>query len=235
MKLILLSLVLVASQLATAQKQYIAIIETDKGTIVIKLHDETPLHRDNFVKLAKKKFFDKTIFHRVIKGFMIQGGDPYSRMTEKQDSIGNGGPGYTIPAEFTPVHFHRRGAVAAARMGDDVNPKRASSGSQFYIVQGRKFTAEELGMQENRVRQMGGDKNYSMSEDQKKAYQEEGGAPHLDTQYTVFGQVVKGMEVVDAIAALEVNPTINHRPLTDVRITVKVKRMSEKQLTKLLK
>jgi cyclophilin family peptidyl-prolyl cis-trans isomerase len=224
------------SALGQAEKHAVVTIKTDKGTIVFLLHNETPLHRDNFVKLCKKKFYDKTTFHRVIKDFMVQGGDPYSRMPEKKDSIGNGGPGYTIPAEFTPKVFHQRGAVAAARMGDDVNPQRASSGSQFYIVQGRKFTEQEIPMVEARIRQMSGNLNYKISEEQKAVYMDKGGAPHLDGHYTVFGQVVSGMEVLDAIAAVEVNPQLNHRPTTDVRlITARVKWLTTYKLDKLRK
>jgi len=156
------------------------IIETTMGNITIALYDETPLHRDNFIKLVNEKFYDGVLFHRIIQQFMIQAGDPNSRNAAKGVSLGNGGPGYTIPAEIIPGKINKRGAVAAARTGDSVNPERRSSGSQFYIV----------------------DKH--------------GGATHLDGQYTVFGEVVKGMDIVDMIAAQPKDR--GDRPLEDIKI-----------------
>lgn len=184
-------------------------IETSMGTIVVELYNETPKHRDNFIKLVQKGFYDGTLFHRVIREFMIQGGDPDSKNAKKGAILGNGGPGYTIPAEFKSHLFHKKGALAAARLGDDINPKKESSGSQFYIVQGRKFTVDQLKMYEVRL-------NTKFSEEQIKAYTTVGGAPHLDGSYTVFGQVVNGLDVVDKIASV---PTDQYdRPLEDVKV-----------------
>ncbi|GIV42359.1 MAG: peptidyl-prolyl cis-trans isomerase [Vicingaceae bacterium] len=184
-------------------------IETSMGTIVVELYNETPKHRDNFIKLVQKGFYDGTLFHRVIREFMIQGGDPDSKNAKKGAILGNGGPGYTIPAEFKPHLFHKKGALAAARLGDDINPKKESSGSQFYIVQGRKFTVDQLKMYEVRLKT-------KFSEEQIKAYTTLGGAPHLDGSYTVFGQVVNGLDVVDKIASV---PTDQYdRPLEDVKV-----------------
>jgi cyclophilin family peptidyl-prolyl cis-trans isomerase len=186
-------------------------INTTMGFIEVKLYNETPKHRDNFIKLVDSAFFDKTLFHRVIKGFMIQGGDPDSRNAPAGTMLGNGGPGYTIPAEFLPQkYFHKRGALAAAREGDQVNPTKASSGSQFYIVQGQVFTDSILNLMEAHYK-------IKFSPEQRKAYTTVGGAPHLDGSYTVFGEVYNGMEVVDRIAAVPVDR--NARPLTDVRMT----------------
>lgn len=184
-------------------------IETSMGTIVVELYNETPKHRDNFIKLVQKGFYDGTLFHRVIREFMLQGGDPDSKNAKKGAILGNGGPGYTIPAEFKPHLFHKKGALAAARLGDDINPKKESSGSQFYIVQGRKFTVDQLKMYEVRLKT-------KFSEEQIKAYTTLGGAPHLDGSYTVFGQVVNGLDVVDKIASV---PTDQYdRPLEDVKV-----------------
>jgi len=157
------------------------VLETSLGTMKIELSNLTPEHRDNFIKLAKTGFYDNTCFHRIINGFMIQGGDPFSRDTTKRDQWGTGGPGYTIPAEIDSTLHHCKGAVAAARLGDMANPRRASSGSQFYIVQ------DSLGCR------------------------------HLDGQYTVFGQVVEGMEVIDKIAVSDTDPY--DRPIVPVTIT----------------
>lgn len=191
-------------------------IITTKGDIVIRLSDSTPLHRDNFLHLVKTGFYDSLLFHRVIRGFMIQTGDPDSREGHPGKPMsqgGSGGPGYTIPAEFRPSLFHRRGAVAAARMNDNVNPARASSGSQFYIVQGRRFTAAGLDSVETRRL-----KGWKIPPAQRKVYEEVGGAPHLDQQYTVFGEVVRGMDVVDSIAAVATSGPPLDRPKIEVRI-----------------
>ncbi len=189
-------------------------MQTSKGRIVLLLYDDTPLHRDNFIKLINENVFDGLLFHRVIKGFMIQGGDPDSKNAKPGQMLGEGDLGYTIPAEFRSNLINKRGALCAARQGDDVNPKKESSASQFYIVQGRKWNDVEMNMMEQRF-----GKKYSA--EQRKIYAEEGGAPHLDGDYTVFGEVVEGMEVVDAVSALKTDPL--DRPLEDVRIqSVKV-------------
>jgi peptidyl-prolyl cis-trans isomerase B (cyclophilin B) len=189
-------------------------MQTSSGNIVILLYDDTPLHRDNFIKLAGEGVYDGTLFHRVIKGFMIQGGDPDSKNAKAGQMLGEGDLGYKIPAEFLENHINKRGALCAARQGDDVNPKKESSASQFYIVQGRKWSDGEMNMMEQRF-----GKKYS--DEHRKIYAEEGGAPHLDGDYTVFGEVLEGMDVVDKIAAVKTDPM--DRPLEDVRIlSVKV-------------
>lgn len=192
-------------------------IETNFGNITIALSDSTPKHRDNFIKLVKQGFFDSLLFHRVIKDFMIQGGDPDSKRAVPGQMLGNGGPGYTVPAEFNDSLFHKKGMLAAARMGDDVNPQRASSGSQFYIVQGKKFTDEEL----NRLEQMrmGGKK---IPAARREVYKTIGGTPHLDGGYTVFGEVTSGLEVIDKIAAVPTGPA--NRPQNDVRMRIRIVR-----------
>lgn len=184
---------------------------TDKGTLILRLSDSTPLHRDNFIRLTKSGFFDGITFHRVIKNFMIQAGDPNTKHPDSAASVGSGGPGYTIPAEIIPGMFHHKGALAAARMGDQVNPQRESSGSQFYIVQGRVFTPAGLdSLQNGRLR------GYIIPEEHRKVYTTIGGAPHLDNQYTVFGRLIEGYDVLDAIAEVKTNQ--RDRPEEDVRI-----------------
>lgn len=188
------------------------IISTSLGDIKVKLYNETPYHRDNFLKLAKEAYYDNTLFHRVIKGFMIQGGDPDSKNATPEQSLGMGGPGYTLPAEINPNLFHKKGALSAARTGDQMNPQRRSSGSQFYVVQGKTYTDEELKQMEAR--------GFVFSDAQKTAYKTIGGTPFLDAQYTVFGEVVEGLEVLDKIAATETKP--GDRPAKDVKMTVKI-------------
>lgn len=186
---------------------------TTRGTIVLRLSDETPLHRDNFLRLVKSGYYDGLLFHRVIRNFMIQAGDPDSRAAKKGQALGNGGPKYTIPAEFRPNLFHKKGVLAAARLGDGQNPQKASSGSQFYIVQGRRFTDAGLDSVETyRLKR-------KLPAAHRKAYKTLGGTPHLDQNYTVFGEVVKGLEVVDRIAGLSTSRTPPDRPVEDVRIT----------------
>lgn len=194
-------------------------IRTEYGTMKVYLYDETPKHRDNFLKLAEKGFFDSTSFHRVIEGFMIQGGDPYTKQKDPEGKIGNGGPGYRIDSEIRDGLFHKKGALGAARKGDRQNPERRSNGSQFYIVQGKRFSREDLGKMEERRSK--GDKNFSFSQDQIQAYTEQGGAPHLDGKYTVFGEVIEGMEVIDKIAAVDTDPKKN-RPKEAVRMNVEL-------------
>ena len=184
-------------------------IETTKGTMTVILYDETPIHRDNFVKLAEAGFYEDLLFHRVIQNFMIQGGDPFSKNAEISKSLGSGGPGYTLPAEIVPKYFHKFGALAAARTGDQGNPQRRSSGCQFYIVQGQKYTDMQL---DNMEKQM----NTSFTKEQRDAYNTVGGTPHLDAQYTVFGEVIEGFNVIKAIS--EVEKGANDRPINDVKI-----------------
>lgn len=185
------------------------LLKTSMGDITIALYDETPLHKENFIKLVNDKYYDGVLFHRIIQNFMIQTGDPESKNAKAGQMLGNGGPGYTIPAEFVPECYHKRGAVAAARMGDNVNPKKESSGSQFYIVDGQIFNTSML----NRVIQM---TNKTFSQEQINAYTSIGGAPHLDGDYTVFGEVISGMEVVDKIAAQAKDG--RDRPVQDIKI-----------------
>lgn len=195
-------------------KEPTVVMETNMGTIVFKLYNETPHHRDNFIKLAEEGIYDGLLFHRVIEKFMIQGGDPKSRDAEPGQMLGEGSLGYTIPAEISPRLFHKRGALCAARQGDDVNPKHESSASQFYIVQGQTFEPDAL-------KKIGERFHKKYTPEQMKVYGSIGGAPHLDGDYTVFGEVIKGMEVVDQIAAMECDK--NNRPIEDVRIeSVKV-------------
>lgn len=192
------------------QAQTIAVFETSTGTIKIKLYDETPLHKENFVKLVQSGYYDSIIFHRVILGFMIQAGDPNSRNAQQDQPLGDGGPGYTIPAEFNQNLFHKKGAVAAARLGDQVNPSRSSSGSQFYIVQGQVLTPPQL---DALVRS---GRHQPFTDAEINAYTTIGGTPHLDNNYTVFGEVIEGLGVIDSIASAETDQ--RNRPLKDLRI-----------------
>ncbi|HXB33519.1 MAG TPA: peptidylprolyl isomerase [Puia sp.] len=191
-------------------------ITTTKGIIVVRLSDSTPQHRDNFLRLVKTGYYDSLLFHRVIRNFMIQSGDPDSKSGNPGRPLsqgGSGGPGYTIPAEFRPTLFHKRGALGAARTGDDINPARASSGSQFYIVEGKRFTDAGLDSVEKfRL------KGRKIPEDERSLYRQLGGAPHLDQQYTVFGEVINGMDIVDSIAAVKTSGPPLDRPLAEVRI-----------------
>jgi len=189
-----------------------AVIETNKGTIKFELlEQDAPKTTENFRLLAEKNYYDGVIFHRVIKNFMIQAGDPESRHAEAGALLGNGGPEYTIPAEFVPTLFHKRGVLAAAREGDDVNPTKASSGSQFYIVEGKKFT--DAGLDSLETFRLKGRK---IPVEQRAVYKTIGGTPHLDQNYTVFGEVVEGLDVVSRIAAVPTNEA--DRPEEDVRI-----------------
>jgi len=189
-------------------------IQTTMGDIIIRLSDSTPLHRDNFLMLVKVGYYDSLLFHRVIQNFMIQGGDPNSKRAAASVPLGNGGPGYTVPAEFRTTLFHRKGVIAAARMGDNVNPQKASSGSQFYIVQGKVFT--DAGLDSVETFRMNGRK---IPRAQREVYKTIGGTPHLDQGYTVYGEVVKGLDVIDKIAAVQTSKAQDRdRPLQDVRI-----------------
>lgn len=259
-----------------AQKtDHVVTIKTNYGDIVAILFDETPKHKQNFIKLANEHFYDSLLFHRVIEGFMIQGGDPDSKKAKPGQRLGNGGPGYNIDAEINPKFLHERGALSAARLGDQMNPTRASSGSQFYIVQGRKYTESELKTDpqkygsalqqffqkpENKTyydsmailhragdqktyedfilslkpvieKQLGVNVDKEISPEALAVYTTVGGAPHLDAQYTVFGKVIKGIEVVDKIAALPKGQA--DRPVEDVRMMVKVEELSKKKIEKI--
>jgi cyclophilin family peptidyl-prolyl cis-trans isomerase len=184
-------------------------IETDSGTIVVALYNQTHLHRDNFVKLVKKDFYNGLLFHRVIKDFMIQGGDPNSRNAAPGAQLGEGGLKYTIPAEFDSALFHKKGALAMAREGDDVNPKKASSSTQFYIVDGKPFTDADMDKMETRFK-------IKIPESHRVIYRTIGGAPFLDGNYTVFGEVISGLDVVEKIADMPKDG--NDRPLTDLHM-----------------
>ncbi len=245
------------------QKETMLLIQTDLGDIKIKLYNETPQHRDNFIKLAKEGFYDGTIFHRVIKDFMIQGGDPDSKNAPKGKMLGSGDAGYTVPAEFVyPQLFHKKGALSAARQSDEVNPKKASSGCQFYIVTGKKYSEGQiLNMEQQmnhgkveevfntlvsknaaKIKKLRLDRDkeglYELQEEliaeakakadslpdfkftpeQVKAYTTVGGTPHLDNQYTVFGEVVEGLDIVDAIQKVKTNR--GDRPEEDIKMKV---------------
>ena len=233
------------------------LIETSEGFIKIKLYQETPQHRDNFMKLVQESYYNGTLLHRVINEFMSQGGDPDSKLAKPGEALGNGGPGYTIPAEFHTQLFHKKGALAAARERDRVNPERKSSGSQFYLVQGKVLTDEELDHVELRINDMlkqaaffrfieeeraiaiGNGKDVDMAKiqetaslkaeeefinmepykiplEQREVYKTLGGTPHLDQNYTVYGEIVEGFEVLDKIAVVETDN--KNRPVKDVRI-----------------
>lgn len=210
MKKILLITALVISHTllqAAPPHKYVRIITT-KGECVLMLYDKTPLHRDNFVKLVRDGYYDNLLFHRVINHFMIQGGDPDSRYAAERQQLGEGGPDYTIPAEFNDSLFHKKGAIGAAR---DDNPEKASSGSQFYLVQGRTFS--DRGLDSLEQLRLGGRKIPTY---QRQVYKTIGGAPHLDQSYTVFGEVVSGIAVIDSIAAVETDRY--DRPLQDQRM-----------------
>ena len=201
------------------------LMQTNYGDMVIRLSDSTPLHRDNFLKLVKTHYYDSVLFHRVIKNFMIQGGDPDSKHAAAGKPLGEGGPAYSVPAEFRTTLFHKKGVIAAARESDNVNPLKASSGSQFYIVQGKVFTEGALDSLETfRLKR-------KLPPEHREVYKTLGGTPHLDQNYTVFGEVVKGLEVVDKIAAVQTSKGSDRdRPLEDVRIirTKLIKRKKHK-------
>lgn len=214
--LFLLSMLALVSVSAKKEKQTTVEMLTSKGKIVLRLYNETPLHRDNFVKLAKKGYFNDLLFHRVIEDFMIQGGDPDSRNAAPDAHLGEGGPGYTIEAEFRfPKLYHKRGVLAAAREGDNVNPEKRSAGSQFYIVWGRTFTRDEINRIADQVERNSGG-TLTFPDELKQYYLHHPGTPHLDGSYTVFGEVVKGIEVVNAIQQAPTDR--NDRPLEDIKI-----------------
>ena len=245
------------------------LISTTLGNMKVKLYNETPKHRDNFLKLVRAHFYDSLLFHRVIEGFMIQGGDPDSKHAEPSKSLGDGDLNYTIPAEIIPNLCHKKGMLCAARNGDDVNPEKASSACQFYIVQGQQRNEEDLKSFEKRInkpiitkikdeilnkpenkelkQKLDGFKkdqnndslmvyfkiinklvdeeyaktpHYVIPNNQREIYKTIGGAPHLDTQYTIFGEVIEGLNVIDNIAAVGKNK--DDRPLIDIRMTISI-------------
>jgi cyclophilin family peptidyl-prolyl cis-trans isomerase len=252
---------------AIAQKDTVVVISTSYGIIKLKLYDDTPIHKHNILKLVRNGVYDSLLFHRIINGFMIQGGDPDSKRADANQIIGNGDIGYTLPAEINPLHFHKKGALAAARQGDDVNPDKRSSGCQFYIVHGKKFAELDMVTVESRMAgqlkqslilkylgkpenielkkrytfhqqarnndslnfinkqvhpiieaEMKNHKLHKFSKEEKLIYSTVGGSPHLDGNYTVFGEVMEGIEVVDKIAEAEVSD--NGRPINDIRMKV---------------
>ena len=258
-----------------SDKDYLVTLKTNYGDIKLVLFDQTPKHKDNFIKLAEKGFYDSLLFHRVIDNFMIQTGDPNTRGNTNPNTFGKGGPGYTIPPEFNPDLIHAKGMIGAARMGDNVNPKKESNGSQFYIIEGVVFTETTLkearvnmtelykyfgnliqrsGYQELNLQYMQLQTENKMDELQKlilsykdvveedydieldlplsrkqiETYTTIGGTPHLDGEYTVFGKVVQGMEVVEKIAAVETGH--GDRPVEDIIMTVEVDKISRKKI-----
>ena len=210
--------------LAAKPKHQFVRISTEKGTCVVLLYNQTPLHRDNFVKITQEGKLSETLFHRVIKGFMIQGGDPDSKTAKPGQALGDGDWGYTVPAEFRDSLFHKKGVIAAAR--DDI-PSKASSACQFYLAQGKVFTDEQLDLLEpNRLKR-------KIPTWQREVYKTLGGIPHLDQNYTLFGEVVQGIEMIDTIAAVKTGAA--DRPVDDVRMTVTVlKKKEAKKLEKSL-
>lgn len=211
--LVLFFVSILPSQGKKREKRAVVRIETSMGNIRVALSDDTPLHRNNFLKLSSEGFYDGTLFHRCIRDFMIQGGDPDSRGASRDKLLGEGNPGYTIPAEFClPYLYHWRGALAAAREPDDINPEQESSGCQFYIVYGKKQTPLDI----KKVRSTLAEKGIELTPQMIDDYVMRGGTPHLDGQYTVFGEVIEGLDVVSRILSLETDS--NDRPLEDVVI-----------------
>lgn len=208
-KLLLLIPVFILFSFKPKEKRQTIEITTSYGIIKVMLYNETPLHRDNMIKLVSEHFYDSTLFHRVIPEFMIQGGDPESKHAAPGAMLGSGDVGYTIPAEFNPALYHKKGVIAAAR---DNNPEKRSSGCQFYIVEGKKFTDQELDNIEKR-------NGVKYTPEQRETYKTIGGTPHLDQAYTVFGEVYEGLNIVDSIAHVPTAP--GDRPITDVRMFVK--------------
>ena len=223
---LLFSLPILYAQAKKKEKRAVVRIETSCGVIRVALADDTPLHRDNFLKLTSEGFYNGTLFHRCIKDFMIQGGDPDSRHAVKGQLLGEGDTGYTIPAEFClPYWYHWRGALAAARESDDVNPEQRSSGCQFYIVYGKKQAPADIKRVRNMLREKDIERTSQMADD----YMMRGGTPHLDGQYTVFGEIIEGLDVVRQILTLPTDT--NDRPLEDVVI----EKMSVEQYSKVSK
>ncbi len=211
------------------KKDYLVTISTSLGDMQVVLFDATPEHKKNFVKLAAEGFYDSTTFHRIISTFMIQGGDPLSKKAATLSQAGTGGPGYTLPAEIQDDLYHFKGMLAAARLGDQANPEKRSSGSQFYLVQGKKYTDKELDAIESRVG-AGIGKTFTFPDSVRETYKTLGGSPWLDKQYSVFGQVVGGLDVIDKIAAVKTLP--GDRPEKPLMMTMKVEVLSKKKITK---
>ena len=267
--------VLIVSGCAQDKIETVATIKTSYGDMIAILYDETPKHKANFIKLANAHFYDSTLFHRVKSEFMIQGGDPESKKAKPGQALGGGSPGYTVDAEIVPKYFHEKGSLSAARLSDMENPKKASSGSQFYIVQGRIIPEEEMsidqvkydralqkffenpknkgaydsigaayqsgddalfrklfiGLRSRVEKGTGVDVTQKLPEDKVKAYSTVGGTPMLDANYTVFGKVIKGLDVIDKIAAVEKDQ--RDRPLDDIRMKVSVEEMTRGKIKKL--
>lgn len=202
--------------LPKANNQYVR-ISTDKGECVVKLYNETPLHRDNFLKLVRQGFYNGTLFHRVIENFMIQGGDPDSKKAMPGQMLGEGDLGYTVPAEFDVSLFHKKGVLAAAR---DDNPSKASSASQFYLVQGRAYTDEEMNNIEKKRLE-----GRTIPAAQRKVYKTLGGTPFLDGNYTVFGETVRGIALIDSVAKVKTDG--NNRPEKDIAMKMRVLKRGE--------
>ncbi|HXI00138.1 MAG TPA: peptidylprolyl isomerase [Sphingobacteriaceae bacterium] len=221
-KLIFILLVLTVNVFAAKPKHSFVRIKTNKGESVIMLYNQTPKHRDNFIKLTNAGYFNGTLFHRVIKDFMIQGGDPDSKNAPMEKALGDGGPAYLIDAEFRPDLFHKKGVLAAAR---DENPGKSSSGSQFYIVQGKVFTDAQLDqLEKNRL-------GRKLPVAHREVYKTVGGTPHLDQNYTVYGEVVNGLEMVDKITSTKTNAS--DRPLENIAMQVSLlKRREARKLEK---
>jgi cyclophilin family peptidyl-prolyl cis-trans isomerase len=194
----------------TAPIRCLVEIETEFGTMIAEMYNSTPKHRDNFTKLAEEGYYNDLLFHRVINGFMIQGGDPQSKGAKPGAQLGSGGPSYQIPAEFVDSLAHIKGAICAARTS---NPEKKSSGSQFYIVHGGPVTPETL----NQIESM---RNFRYTPEQRAAYSLLGGTPHLDHEYTVFGHVIEGLDIIDKIAAVKTQP--GDRPVKDVTMKIRV-------------
>jgi cyclophilin family peptidyl-prolyl cis-trans isomerase len=244
-------------------KEQKVLIKTEFGDMVLKLYNETPLHRDNFIKLVQDGFYDDLLFHRVIKGFMIQGGDPQSKNAPANRQLGSGGPGYTIDAEILDGFYHKKGALAAARQGDNVNPERKSSGSQFYIVHGKVYDEQMISQIEERQKfqlvrtealklyrdripevkrleaegktdsvsliqievqeaaeKMIDESLYKINKERREVYTSVGGAPHLDAAYTVFGEVIEGLHVIDSIANVQTKQ--GDRPVEDIKMKMEL-------------
>lgn len=199
------------------EKEVVMVVETTMGTVEFKLYNETPLHRDNFIKLAEQHYFDSLLFHRVIDNFVIQGGDPNSKYAQPGERLGDGEPDWRVPAEFRLDKgiFHRKGTVNAAREGDDTNPDRESCASQFCFMMGSPMTDEQLDRAQARLDANTGGQ-VKLTPEMRQVYKEVGGSPHLDGQYTVFGEVVSGMEVLEAIQKVATDDY--DRPLEDVRM-----------------